>query len=376
MFGPPFPLPQVAPVSDTRTMVTRIVVKEDRTNTLAVPESRVRPGFLEMANTFGGNLCGSKPKRIYDLEEGDSKAQNPADGSVVIFTSDCEVMLQSVINKLKEGQDPKGWAVLTKMGVNVSLELSLTRPQGQGEVFSQYFKVSYNGEGDWGCIVFRCGETLCQDDKYYKEGDILSIFFFKDHDRYEAAPYPPVVTMTRLSDQNYIPMLPGQILQLVPPAGSEEIEDHQSGSDRCLIFHGKETISKSKNIWVQRFECIRPPEVYLPFFVRGEKASCSVIVPPLHQDGKDVYVVVPEPYKKVRIDCTNLTSIRVQFARAIPVIDMNRQQIEIPEANTDLNMLVVNFLKQFGTLTIESTLGKCEMACWLSGVIPHFSAKR
>ncbi|MFX8320154.1 hypothetical protein ABTL33_19190, partial [Acinetobacter baumannii] len=85
---------------------------------------------------------------------------------------------------------------------------------------TQVFRVNYTNNAEFGSIIFRCAnEKLTYGKDVYHQHELLTLYFHRTREDYEAAPYPPVLTITGLQDQNVVPMVPGQILQIIPNSG-------------------------------------------------------------------------------------------------------------------------------------------------------------
>lgn len=363
------------------TYRTRVEIVEDKSDGLLVAEARVRPGILPLASALPYKAYGGakEPKKVYWYSSIDKEIESPVDGGVVITPGECKLMIQSKVTRPADGQNIKTWVVLTKFGLSVSHPGAIvSRSQGEQEETTQVFRVNYADNAEWGCLVLRCtNDFLLYGNESYERNELLTVFFHRSQEDCDKAPYPPMVTITNLADQNYVPMLPGQIVQIVPEAGTTGIEDYQNRNDdtqakaeRCLIFHSEDRLTKNGKFWVYRYECLRVPEVNQMLFIQGEKTA-SVIVPPLRCDGKDVFAVITEPYKSAKISCENLTSLRIRFMRDIPMVEFPNKFIECPLVNEERHELVVNFLKKLGTLTVTNAKEECSISCALPGFGTH-----
>lgn len=351
----------------------KVVITEDRSDSILVPEARTRPGFLDPASRFLNKSYQAEngPKKFYFAAAATNREiEAPVEGSVIVTSGECHVVLKSRIPRTEAGKAVKAWAVMCKYGVSTCQpQAVLVRQEGVDDVVTQVYKVNYTDNAEFGCVVFRCtNETLTYAKEEYKVNELLTVFFHRSREDADAAPYPPVVTLNRLQDQNYVPMVPGQILQIIPNIGEVEIEGVEKQS--CLAARGSESLSKSGSLWVYRFECVRVPELAEPLFLKGQQ-TCSVIIPPLLCDDKDVFAVITEPYKSVRVMCENLTSLRVRFARDIPVIKWPVRQVDIPTANTQTHELTMRFTRRLDSVNMLNDKGTCTVSCTLPGFGTH-----
>jgi len=371
--GPPPPSScmAVSTMSDKPEKVyrMRVEVTEDKSDSLTVPEARIRPGLIDPVKSVQDRawLSGNRPKKLYPYCSPDKEIGNPVDGSVIVAPGECKVMIQSQLLKSEGGS--KTWGVFTKYGISAQqIQSVVVSEDGNYETVTQVFRVNYAENSGWGCLILRCmNETLVYGSECYKQNELLTLFFHRTREDYEQAPYPPMITLTRLQDQNYVPMLPGQMLQIVPNVGTTGIDDYQSNGDRCLLFNSIERLTKNGKFWCHRYDCLRIPTNHQSFFVKGE-SSASVIIPPVHCHDKDIFVVVTEPYKSVKVDCSNITSLRIRFARNIPVIEHPTKFMDIPRANTQVHELAVTFLQKLDTVTILHENGTCSLSCTLPGL--------
>lgn len=349
----------------------KVVITEDRSDSLVVPEARVRPGFLDPHNRFLDRAyqADNSPKKIYYAANAGREIDSPVEGAVVISQGECHVVIRSRIAHADAGKPVKTWAVLCRYGVNTAQPAAvLVRQEGTDDIVTQVFRVTYTNNSEFGCLTLRCtNESLTYNKELYRQNDLLTIYFHRTKEDFDAAPYPPVITMTKLADQNYVPMVPGQILQIIPNLGPVEVEEYQSQGDKCLLFLDKEQLTKNGKLWVYRYECIRVAEMHQPLFLKGEQ-SCSVIVPPVLCDDKDVFAVITEPYKSVKVWCDNILSLRVRFAKDIPVVRWPSKIMWIPSANTQMHELKLNFHKRLSTVILANENGTCSIVCTLPGL--------
>ncbi len=344
----------------------RIIITEDCSDSLIVPECRVRPGCFDPSSKFIDKAYreNNRPDRIYTGKEIDC----PIEGSVIISQGDCYISLRSRIARGEINKPVKAFSVLCKYGVTVSQpQAVLARQDGNDDVVTQVFRVNYTNNKEFGCIVFRCvaDNLIYNKDKYYQQ-ELLTVYFHRTNEDYGLAPYPPVVTLTTLQEQNYVPMVPGQVLQIIPNTGEVEIEDCQSDSDRSLLFLDKEQLSKNSKFWIYRYQCIRVSEVTHPFFIKGEQ-TCSLIVPPTMVEDDDFFTVVTHPHKTVKILCSNLTSLRLRFVKDIPVMYWPKKAVEIPSVNSSLHELKIKFHKRISSVNLLNENGTCSISCTLPG---------
>lgn len=357
-------------VMPEKTYRTKVEIVEDKSDDLFVAEARIRHGLVDPVRPTldKAYVESNRPKRVYYFSSVDKEIENPHEGSVVVMPGECKVMIQSQVGHSDVSSGVKTWSVFTKYGLTVTQpQAVIVRQDGTFDVATQVFRVNYADNADWGCLILRCcNDNLIYGKDIYKLNELLTIYFHRTREDFEQAPYPPMLTLARLADQNYVPILPGQMLQVVPNIGSTDIEDYQANGDRCLMFRNYERLTRNSKFWCNRYECVRIPDDHQALWVRGEQPA-SVILPPVHVDGKDVFCVVTEPYRSVKLDCNNITSMRLRFARNIPVIEYPTKFMEIPNANTQLHELNVRFLKKLGTVTIHNAKGTCSLSCTLPG---------
>lgn len=365
-----------AKTPENESYVRVSIIENCRDDSLIVPECRIRPGYFDPNNRFIDKIyhADNKPNKVYLANNPTKEIDCPIEGSVIVFQGECNIILRSRIVRDQQSENSnkpnknKTFAILCKYGVVANQPSSiLVRQDGADDIVTQVFRVSYTDNAEFGCIVFRCaGENVTYGKDVYRQNELLTIYFHRTREDYEVAPYPPVVTLTHLQEQNYVPMIPGQILQIIPNLGEVEIEDYQTQSDRSMLFVNKEPITKNGKLWVYRYECIRVAETVQLFFLKGEQ-TCSVIIPPIFVDDKDLFVVISQPYKNTKIVCYNIVSLRFRFVKDIPVVRWPKKMIYIPSVNSCLHELNVRFHKRMDSVNVVNENGTCSISCTLPG---------
>src|SRR6185437_3653596 len=93
----------------------------------------------------------------------------------------------------------------------------------------------------------------------YFQNELLTVYFHRSKEDYQDAPYPPMVSLSKLYDQNYVPLVPGQMLQIASQVSTTSVDDLQSKGDRCLFFDSQDRLTKNGKYWAYRYECVRVP---------------------------------------------------------------------------------------------------------------------
>lgn len=352
-------------VLPAKSMHRRVVITEDCSDSLIVPECRIRPGYVNLNNQiFNKTYKVDKPDKVYLAINSGKEINCPVEGAVIISSGECYVILQSRVARKTDNKSIKAFSVLCKYGVTVNHpQAVLVRQDNTDDVVTQAFRINYTNNAEFGCIVFRCAnERLTYGKDVYLQHELLTIYFHRTREDYDVAPYPPVITLTHLQEQNYVPMVPGQILQIIPNLGEVEIEDYQIQGGRSMAFVNKEQLTKNGKLWVYRYECIRMSDTTQLFFVKGEQ-TCSIIVSPVLVDGDDLFVVVAHPYKTVKIICNNITSLRLRFAKDIPIVRWPVKMMCVPSVNSTLHELKVKFHKQLDSVNLQHEDGTCFINC-------------
>ncbi len=348
-----------------KTYRLRVAFSEVVSDSLIVGEAKVSPFIKPVVTKKERNvLLHRPPTRLYtSLPEHD--LPNPLDGSVIVLPGEGRVMIGSVVQRPTEGQKTvKTWTVLTKYGLTVQQANSgyASQVNKQWDSVTNTLKVALLDGYEWGCLQLRCmADTLHYGDRKFSKDEILDFYFHRDHDGASSIPYPPMVNLFQFSDQNYIPLVPGQILQVLPSIESQ-IDDLQEMGDRCVMWSGQDRVGKSNNWRCFRYECVQIPQRSQHLYIKGKENYC-VIFPPIYRSGKEVFVVVTEPCRCVRVDCSNINSLRVRFAHNIPKVQCPNNYMEIPYADTSINELKVAFKKTLRYVVIQYENNQVEFRC-------------
>jgi hypothetical protein len=351
-----------------------VKITEDRSNTLVVPECRIRSGYREHKNQFLDQAYRgkNKPNKVYLSVGTGNEINNPVEGSVIISQGECRVVIETRIAREEENKPIKAFTVFCKYGLTATHPKTvLVRSDGNDNVVTQVFSINYTDNSEFGCVVFRCvNEKLSYSKDNYKQHEMLTVYFHRTRSDYENAPYPPVITLTNLQEQNYVPLVPGQILQIIPNTGEVIIEGCLDKADPSLSFINSEPINKSKKLWVYRYECLHISTTTEPLFLKGEQ-TCSVIVPPILFDDDEIFSVISHPCKTAKIVCCNITSFRLRFVKDIPIVQWPAKMIEIPSMNSVLHELKLKLLKTVESVYMVNDNDICSMSCTLPGYGIH-----
>lgn len=322
---------------------------------LLVPEARIA-SFLPPPKPAGWQTASTAPGRLYSATPGQT-VTNPANWSAVVG-SDLKLALSVTAFRPPTGEIKKCWQPLGHYGLSVNVESSVTRViDASYEQHTGTAHVRLLDRHDWGCLQVRCGvDRLTYSHTQFSYGDILTVFVFRDADALKSGLFPPMVTIANLADQNYAPLVPGQLLQLVTSPGAI-VEDMQTPNDRCLMFRDQSRPGRSGGFTCHRYECHRVPAVHQHLYVAGTD-SAGVILPTIHRNGKDTFVYVTQPYRRTYVACDNLTSLRVRFVKDIPRMKLPTNYLDVPVVNTQLQEITLRFVRPLRSLLIQSEKGQ------------------
>jgi hypothetical protein len=181
-------------------------------------------------------------------------------------------------------------------------------------------------------------------------------------------PYPPLIVLSRLAQQNYVPLVPGQILEVIPEQGIGGFEDYQKEVNRVLRFHSQEPIGYKGKWHCYRFECVGLPSQMEYLYLPAEHAGSALLLPPIDcgTAGNNPTIFIPYPQSSVKVVADNLQSVRIRFLKDIPRVEYNNRSLDIPDVNTELKEIHVRFLKRIAILNIFFVKDVCNITSVLS----------
>lgn len=337
----------------------QVKVNEVKTDSLLVEEACLKKVFPIRQENKVKSL--NKPQKIFFIS---SEIENPPENSALINCFESRLLLLSIIKSSVNGEHRRTWKLFSNFGLDIILPNSLTiKPleDQKMEVIEEVFKINYKEGFDWGCLQLRClSDNLIYGKEIFRRNELLTLFFYKGFDDLGNYPFPPILTLTKLGDQNYLPILPNQIFQLILPY-NEKLEDYQTKVDKCLKYRGSYKVKKN-NLVSHQFECFAVPQSNQLFY--SQKGS--LIVPNFKES--DVIFVVTEPYKKVKILAENVKRFILRFAKEIPIIKVDPHFFKIEYVRPKNNELMIELLRSVYCICIESIKGSCFLTCHLYNI--------
>jgi len=338
-------------MSSSKPTHLHVEIREVDGSSLLVAESRVVP--LNQIGRPRSAPPGPRVSPVFVYESG--QVANPNNGAAII-SPEVVLAITATVAKPVNGQKAVPWTVVSTHGTEVAWSAETVPHTTLREEHRLVGRAVLADDHAWGCIQLRCiedhvgygGKTL-----FYN--DLLTVYLYRSRSDMEDTPFPPVLTLSPLEDQNYAPVRPGQMLQVVANQ-SAMIEDHQSAGDRALLYYNQSRVGRSTSLVCHRYECVRQPTEHQLLFVSGP-SSAGVVVPPICQDGDDYFCYVFNP-RQTLVDCTNLTSVRLRFAAAIPRIkSIPSNYLELVGVNSRCNDVSVRFIKPLRSLLISQDGG-------------------
>lgn len=341
----------------------RVNITEVLLDGLITDETRILPFIAPIKPRYAFTI--SKTSRVYFCS-GVKEVESPVESGCIILPVDGKISFVSYI-KPQEAKQLRTWSLFTQYGLttcHIQNATVLQKVDENTQYCKQTLKITLREEHNWGCLQLRCVvDELRYNRQNYHIGDILTIFVYKTHADYESLPFPPMVSMTRFADQNYAPLIPGQLFQIIPPQGCAVV-DKQLVGDKCLTYHSKEQIGKIPGMFVYRYECIRIPDEYQLLLVEGN-IFAAILLPTVFQEKNHYFTIIPEPHKQVQILCYNLNGIRLRFIKDVPIVKRyNSNYIDLQRVNTELNELAIGIgSRKVQILTVIRDNGTLELKC-------------
>lgn len=340
-------------MSSSKPTHLHVEIREVDGNSLLVAESRVVPFNLTDRPRTAVAGVGPRVSPVVVYESG--MVVNPSNGAAII-SPEVTLTFSVIVAKPTNGQKVVPWAVVSTHGTEATWAAESSAHSSFKEEHRLTCQAVLADDHEWGCIQLRCIEDHVEyGRKTLFYNDLLTVFLYRNREGVEDTPFPPMLTLCPLADQNYAPLRPGQMLQVVANQ-SALVEDHQSSGDRALLYYNQSRVGRSTSLVCHRYECLRQSAEHQILYVNGP-SSAGVIVCPICQTGDDYYCYVFNPYNTV-VDCVNLTSVRLRFATAIPRIkSVPSNYLDLTAANSLHNEITVRFVKPLRSLLVSQDKG-------------------
>jgi hypothetical protein len=279
--------------------------------------------------SFPANIC-------YDAVYGHAIC-NPIKQSIIILPIESILSLTSVV--AREYGKVNTFTLFAKYGLKIALNkgFSYSAVGNNQESIQENMSVAILEGHDWGCLQLRCvNPTLEYNKCRYGADSLFTFYFYKNTFVIDEVPYPPIVTVIHLDDQNYVPLLPGQVVQVVAPEKSVV-----EGNNKSVLFCEKSAIGK--NLRCYRYECLHPLTQPEHLCVSKDPATdCNVIFPVIDVDKEEASILISEPKGVIRVICYNINSMRVKFDKNIPkAIQYNSESMELRDVNYKLKEIKI-----------------------------------
>lgn len=315
-----------------------------------------RPPRKVLANDSVFNRKLHLPTKVY--AKVCDPIKNPCNYSAAIIDdNECLLEMSSfVTTRVNFDKKPRVWGKLIRYGVNAEFANACSfKKEDENLVCKQTLKVSLQEGHDWGMIQLQCqNNELYYRGKVYSQGSRIILFFYRSMEELNDLAFPPIIVASKFYTQNYLPVIPGQLLMLI--SGKEYSMQDDFGNTRQIFQILDEVREQDKYAIIYSSKSM-PEERECILMTDDDKSNLGIFVSPIYKQGDMTYTVVLEPAGVVFVNCENVNMICIKFIKEIPVIRNHHSQIEIVMVDVDEHEVLLSLHKSVQGLTIVKKSG-------------------
>lgn len=251
---------------------------------------------------------GYAREHLVDVRDG--TVMNPRNGAVVCRDDAFIVSLTSFF----ASRDPQSWIFFTSTGVlaNRYKMKDKFNPSNQSERMSYHqYRVWLESNAEMGHLqFFQSAQGGAHNSQgVFPWGTLLNFYIYRTPEaNLEGRCYPPILPVAPRGRQNFVPLLPGQQMQLILPQQYKWSFKADDGD--CPPLALKEKTKAVMGGWqCNYFICRRSPDAspQLVFFEATDspRKGC-VIVPPVEERADGRYAILHEPMDDMILFCNNI----------------------------------------------------------------------
>jgi hypothetical protein len=259
----------------------------------------------------------------------------------------CDFSLISQIPWCEKG----AWAIFSTFNLDVFLGVTKVKPCSGIQHILQGFHVELPISSEFGYLQLLCvPERVKALGQVYSRREVLTIYVYRNRRVRRVVVHPNLITLNPSNAQTYVPMVPGQHLQLVfndalqieHPVG--DCLSHVPRMDKLFVICGEQMRSHT-------YVCCGRNEKIEPIFISSAKKQDfkCVMVPPLTRKDQEVYATVLQPITQAVVYADGLDGL--------DIICPNQQDCVVDELRMDLintdEGVSVHFKESMNTVCIQ-----------------------
>jgi len=243
------------------------------------------------------------PKQMYVMP---TTVLNPPNGSCIFVNKQNKfhIILESTGAR---GSNHKVWDIFSAWGIRTLSPISRYK---QGKKVIQQFSVELDWpKADEAFIQFATGETGI---KYgaRKTNGLLTFFLFKNLRVCKERVHPLLVSVVPREDVTIVPMLPGQILEIITPTSHQVTLDKKSN----YLTHMGDCICNAGDgaLKCTFIKCVSFLQRHEPIFVNSDNTDRCINVPILETRDKKLFASIMSPSKTFRLYSYNIAGFSIK----------------------------------------------------------------
>jgi hypothetical protein len=207
------------------------------------------------------------------------------------------------------GRQGAPWAVFSQYNLDIKRGQTQSQHTPHFSLYAQDFEFALPDNVNFGYFQLICiAADASFAGKEFNYRDLLTFYVYRNRKMRRAVPHPAVIAIRPYAIQTYVPMVPGQHLQLIAQQDSE-IEV----CDECLYSVGA---SKVFTVAGEKLQCVTYENRKLSdkvesIFVYGHKLM-GIMIPPLKKRGKEVFASFRKPLDEAVVYSEGLDGIEIE----------------------------------------------------------------
>lgn len=292
--------------------------------------------------------------------------KSPCNYSLTVTENDCTFELSSYLptpTRKAEDKMKPAWGKILKYGVDAEFvgSCSMQKQENREEILcKQTLRVALEDNQEWGMVQLRCqNDVMRYRGVRHSCNDILTYFFYRDLEVVNKTVFPPMIIANRFYEQNYFPIIPGQLLMVISDS-DYTMFDMQAEGYKCFRLEDEHSMGSK---FAAIYHCVDNPQVRETLLMSNVSVEphhhIGVFMPTVYTQEDLTYMIMFEPRAAIYVNCENINALCIRFINDIPVI-RECEHARIERVNTEMHEVLFVLDKELQGLTVCKKNGRIE----------------